>query len=411
MLREYLALPRTVHILCLGTLINRAGSFVILFLTFYLQERLQLGGLFATQAIGVFGLGTLLAAIVGGQLADTIGRRTVILLSLLGSGGVLLFFAKLSNPWAILAFTLVFAFLVDMYRPAVSAMISDVVELERRPHAYGLMYIAINVGAAIAPLVGGLLATQAFEYLFWGDAATSVAYAVIIAIFVPETLGRSREAAAATDETSNPQSASAAYGYIIRDATFVRFCFGTLFLSFIYMQAMSTFPLYLRELSFGPEVYGKIIALNGLLVVLFQVPMTHLVNRFNRAKVIVLAALVTGIGFGLNGLASTPTVFAVIVVVWTAGELMQSPLVPSIVSDLAPPALRARYFGLLSMCYSGGNLIAAPLGGWVLVRFGGAWLWTGCVLTGMLSAGFYLTTRRHLRRTSECVLRCDTDPP
>ncbi len=399
MLQGYLSLPRTVHILCLGTLINRAGSFVILFLTFYLQERLQLGGLFATQAMGVFGLGTLLASLVGGQLADTVGRRTVILLSLVGSAIVLMFFAKLSNSWAILTATLVFAFLVDMYRPAVSAMISDVVEVERRPHAYGLMYIAINVGAGIAPLVGGLLATQAFEYLFWGDAATSIAYAAIIAIFIPETLARSGSNAAEANDATLPEvaGARAAFRHIRGDIVFIRFCLGTLFVSFVFMQAMSTFPLYLRELSYGPEVYGRIIALNGLLVVLFQVPMTHLVNRFNRAHVIVLASLVTAIGFGLNGLASTPVVFALIVVVWTAGELMQSPLVPSIVSDLAPPALRARYFGLLSMCFSGGTLVAAPLGGWVLVRFGGGWLWGGCVLVGMCSAALYFSVRDRLK--------------
>ncbi len=403
MLAEYLSLPRTVHILCLGTLINRAGTFVMLFLAIYLQERLQLGGLFATRAIGVFGLGTLLAALVGGHLADTIGRKTVILLSLFGGASVLTVFGSIRNPTAILGAVLLFAFLAEMYRPAVSAMISDVVEVERRPHAYGLMYIAINVGAAIAPFVGGMLATHAFEYLFWGDAATSAAYALIIALSVPETLRRPTRDSNQPHDAEAAPSARAALRHILGDAVFIRFCLGTLFLSFVFMQSMSTFPLYLGHLSIGPDVYGRIIAVNGLLVVLFQVPMTHLVSQFNRANVIVLAALVTGIGFGLNGLASTPTVFAVIVVVWTAGELMQAPLVPTIVSDLSPPALRARYFGLVSMCFSGGNLIAAPIGGWVLVRYGSNWLWGGCILTALCSAVFYLSIHRRLtpHRTHE----------
>lgn len=394
MLRQYLELPRAIHILCLGTLINRAGSFVVLFLTFYLQERLQLGGLFATQAIGFFGLGTLLAALVGGHLADTIGRRTVILISLLGSAAVLMVFAQIKQPPLILAATALFAFLADMYRPAVSAMISDVVPAEQRPHAYGLMYIAVNLGAALAPLVGGMLATRAYEFLFWGDAATSAAYAVIVAVSIRETLPRNHPApSAATANAQQATSVPKGLRHVVRDATFVRFCLGTLFLSFVYIQAMSTFPLYLKGLSFGPEVYGRTIALNGLLVVLFQVPMTHVVSRFNRTHMIVLAALTTGIGFGLNAFASTPTAFALTVVVWTLGELMQSPLVPTIVSDLAPASLRARYFGLLSMCFSGGNLIAAPIGGWVLVHCGGQWLWGGCVATALCSAALYATVR------------------
>ncbi len=400
MLRQFLDLPRSIHILCLGTLINRAGSFVVLFLTFYLQERLQLGGIFATQAIGFFGLGTLLAALVGGHLADTIGRRTVILISLLGGACVLVMFPLIKQPLLILLATLVFAFLAEMYRPAVSAMISDIVPVEQRPHAFGLMYIAVNLGAAVAPLVGGMLATRAFEWLFWGDAATSAAYAVIVAFSVKETLHRDRpDAAAASGEQPQTRSALADWGRVLRDATFMRFCAGTLLVSFVFMQAMSTLPLYMKSLSLGPEVYGRTIALNGLLVVILQVPMTHLVSRFNRTRMITLAALTIGVGFGLSALASTPTAFALTVVVWTFGELMQSPLVPTIVSDLAPATLRARYFGLLSMCFSGGNLIAAPIGGWVLVRYGGDWLWGGCVATAVCSAALYATVRVRTNHT------------
>jgi len=390
MLRQYLDLPRTIHILCLGTFINRAGSFVVLFLTFYLQERLQLGGLFATQAIGVFGLGTLLASLVGGHLADTIGRKAVMIAALLGGASVLVVFPRITQPWLILAAVLLFAFLADMYRPAASAMISDTVDAERRPHAYTLMYMAINLGAGVAPLVGGMLATRAFDYLFWGDAATSTVYAIIIALCVPESLaGKTDSAELATVR----ESAWVAYRRVFRDRTYIRFCLGTLFLSCAYMQAMSTLPLYMKSLSLGPDVYGKCVAINGLMIVVLQVPMTHLIGKFPRRLVIMLAAATVGIGFGLTGLAGTPSAFALTVVVWTLGELMNAPLVPSIVSDLAPVDLRARYFGLLTMCFSGGNLIAAPIGGWVLVRFGPGWLWGGCVGVGLCSAALYATVR------------------
>jgi len=389
MLHSYLALPRAVHILCLGTLINRAGSFVILFLTFYLQEQRSLAPIFAAQAIGCFGLGTLLAALVGGQLADTVGRKTVILISLWGGAAVLIAYGQIRVPVLILGATTLFAFLADMYRPAVSAMISDIVPVDQRPHAFGLMYIAINLGAAIAPLVGGLLAAHRFEYLFWGDAATSAAYAVIVAVSIQETLRRIPRG----DAPAPSHFAWAAFGRMLRDGVYVRFCLGTLLISFVYMQCMSTFPMFLKGLGFGPEVYGRCIAVNGAMIVLLQIPMTQLVARFDRRRVIVVAALVTGVGFGCTGVVSTPGAFALTIVVWTLGELMQSPLVPSIVSDLAPPDLRARYFGLLSMCFSGGTLIAAPLGGWVLVKFGGSWLWGGCVGVALCSAALYATVR------------------
>lgn len=396
MLRNYLDLPRTIHILCLGTLLNRAGTFVMMFITFYLQERMHLGGLFATQAIGVFGLGTLMASIVGGQLADTVGRKTVMLVALLGGASVLMVFGRITDPWMILAALWLFSFLSEMYRPAVQAMISDVVSEEQRPHAYGLMYIAINLGAAIAPLIGGLLATAAFEYLFWGDAATSAGYAIIIAVSVSESLRKQpRDAGAKTGLSA----AGSAYRRVFSDGVYLRFCVGTFLLSCVFMQAMSTLPLFMKGLGFGPDVYGRTIALNGLLVVLLQIPMTHWIRRFPRQRMLMAAATTTGIGFGLSGLADTQLTFALTVVIWTLGELMQSPLVPSVVSDLAPHDLRARYFGLLTMCFSGGNLIAAPIGGWVLTAKGPAWLWGGCVAVGFLSATLYATVQ--VRSTAE----------
>lgn len=390
MLRQYFDLPRTVYILCLGTLINRAGAFVVLFLTFYLQERLNLGGIFATQAIGVFGLGTLLAALVGGQLADTIGRKTVMIGGLLGGGAVLVVFPWITAPWMILTAVLLFSFLADTYRPAAQAMMSDVVDGTQRPHAFGLMYMAINLGAGIAPLIGGFLATRAFEYLFWGDAATSAMYAVIIALFVKESLTRKTH-----DEQVGvaKESAWQSYGRVFRDRTYFRFCVGTLLLSCAYMQAMSTLPLYMKGLSLGPDVYGRCIAINGLMIVALQVPITHWIAKFPRRSVMIVASSVVGVGFGLTAVSTTPTAIAATIVIWTLGELMNAPLVPSIVSDLAPADLRARYFGLLTMCFSGGNLIAAPIGGWVLVRFGPQWLWGGCVAVGLLSAALYSTVR------------------
>src|SRR5258705_2780634 len=98
MLKPYLALPRAIHVLCLGTLVNRAGTFLVPFLTLYLTSSLGLGAAFSTRAMGVFGLGGILASITGGQLADRLGRRRVMLASLLGASTILLFFGRLTSP-------------------------------------------------------------------------------------------------------------------------------------------------------------------------------------------------------------------------------------------------------------------------------------------------------------------------
>ena len=131
MLKPYFALPRAVHVLCLGTFVNRAGTFLVPFLTLYLTSSLGLGSAFATQAMGLYGFGGIVAALTGGALADRIGRRTVMMISLLGAASLLAFFGRLTSPPAILAAVLAFSFLGEMYRPAASAISASVIAVGR----------------------------------------------------------------------------------------------------------------------------------------------------------------------------------------------------------------------------------------------------------------------------------------
>ncbi|MEP0845421.1 MAG: MFS transporter [Phycisphaerae bacterium] len=403
MLREYLDLPRAVHILCLGSFINRAGTFVIPFLTIYLRDQLGLGIEFATTAMGLCGVGAILGALIGGHLTDHVGRRAVMLAALFVGPLFLIVLAFLTTGPAILACLLCFTLVSDMYRPAASAMIADLVEPLRRPQAFGLMYVSINLGFAFGPAIGGLIADYSFRLVFFGDAATTFVYAMIVLLLIRETRAALPGSGGATDgESGAGRTAPAEPGFvealrtILRDRVFMRLCFGSLLIALVYMQAMSTFPLFLQGVGIGPAVYGRIIATNGLLIVLLQIPVAALVARWDRGWALVLAAVLTAIGFGLHGAASTPWQFVLAVAVWTVGELMQVPLLSPIVAELAPAALRGRYMGMLSMSFSGANMIGAPLGGLVLTRLGGYFLWPICTALGLLAAIVYLTIRRRV---------------
>lgn len=406
MFSQYLKLSRTVHILCVGALINRAGTFLVPFLTLYLQDQLDLGVGFATRAMGMFGMGALLAYIIGGQLADQLGRRIVMLISLFGAAAMLLVFGHLESRWAIMVALAAFAFVSEMYRPAASAMIADVTDPEQRTHAFGLMYVAINLGFVVATSVGGVLAEYSFQWLFWGDALTAFAFGFLILLTIRETLPTQRPNSPDTngasgdgvdaDDASKPVSMREAAAHILTNWTFIACWMATFCVATAYVQAFSTFPLYLSEKGFGPSTYGRLIALNGLLIVVFQLPITAVVSRFHRGTMIAMSAVAVAVGFGLTGQAVMVWHFALTIVLWTFGEMMHAPLMPAIVSDLAPANLRARYMGVFSVCFSCAMMIGAPLGGIVLERWGGSWLWSGSLFVGLLGAVLYLIVRNRL---------------
>lgn len=461
MVRQYWRLPRAVHVLCVGTLVNRAGTFLVPFLAVYLREQLGLTVQFATGALAAYGLGAIIAALLGGHLADWIGRRKVMLFSLLGGAVVLLLFGRLKSPAAIVAGLLSFALIAEMYRPAASAMIADLVEPARRPHAFGLMYLAVNLGFALAPIIAGLLIPFGFRWLFVCDAATAAAYALIIVLAIRETLPTRQPSQAGLQEAQGepllgaPASASQAEpclqeaqsapllgdaesasqaepclqearnapmpgdrrdaghahaptqskteysffqaaAYILRDGPYLVFCLASLLTAVVYIQSMSTFPIYLQTFGVDAVWYGRIIAVNGLMIVCCQLPLTSLVSLFNRTGVMIAGTLFLGVGFSLVAAAGAVWQYIGAVIVWTLGEMMQVPLLMAIPADLAPLPLRARYMSLMNACFSIAMMIGAPLGGWILAGAGGAYVWIGCLAVSLVAAVLYACIRRQM---------------
>ena len=188
--------------------------------------------------------------------------------------------------------------------------------------------------------------------------------------------------------------------HILTNYPFLVFCLGNFFIALVFMQAMTTFPVYLEQRGYTSSDYGKAISLNGLLIVLFQLPLTSFLNRFHRGSVVVVAAVLNAIGFGLIDVAGTLGQLALTIVVWTLGEMALAPNGPAIVSDFAPVSLRARYMGVYGMSFSSAMMLAAPLGGAILghSELGGRILWLSTFILSMIAALLYLSIRRHLAR-------------
>ena len=384
-------LPPTYWLLWLGTLINRLGGFVVPFLTLYLTGQRGISVSQAALMVSLFGIGSFTAALVGGELTDRLGRRPVMLISFLIAPANMVLLG-LARPLALIApLTLLQGFFTDLYRPAVNAMVADLVPSEGRPRAYGYIYWAINLGAALAPVIAGLLAHLDYFLLFLGDALTTFIFGLIV-------LGGVRE--------TRPVQAQHAAGAPLRqrvamlgqEPLLLLFCGLMLVFGTIYMQGYVTLPLDMQANGMRPDQYGLAIALNGALIVLVNIPVSNSAARWPRFTALALAALFLGLGYGLTAVASTLPFYALTVAVWTLGEIAGSAVAPAVVADLSPVELRGLYQGIFGAAWGLSFFIGPMLGGWIFEHGGAQALWVGCFILGCLLSLGYLALARPARR-------------
>lgn len=380
-------LPRTFWLLWVGTFINRLGGFVVPFLTLYLTAQRGMSVSRAALMVSLFGLGSLGAGLLGGELADRLGRRPVLLLSFLLSPINLMGLGLARSVTLIAPLILVQGLLTNLYRPAVNAVVADLVPQEDRPRAYGYIYWAINLGFAVAPALAGWLARFDYLLLFFGDALTTFVFGLIVLWWVQETRPPALSAAAAL-------SARARIAGLLAEPLLLAFsALGVLF-GTVYMQGNVTLPLAMRAHGLGPAQYGLAISVNGILIVLLGLPASNLAAKWPRFGAMAGAGALLGVGYGLNALADNLPMYAISVAVWTLGEIVGALVAPSIVADLSPPDKRGLYQGVYSAAWGLASFVGPASGGWVLETFGPTTLWLGCLAIGLLVAGACLALVR-----------------
>lgn len=374
-------LPREAWVLYLGTFVNRFGSFVLPFLVLYLIKR----GYSAVQAgavVSLYGVGSLLASMVGGYLADHLGRRATIAMSMFSSAAILVALSQAQHLAAIAVLTALAGLTAELYRPASGALLADLIPAGRRVTAFALYRLAINAGFAMGPAVAGLLADRSFLWLFVGDALTSAVFGILTLLALP--------AGVHTGPVEEQRGEAART--ILRDRVFVRFLAASILVGFVYVQSTTTFALHVRDSGLSNAIYGSLVSLNGLLIIFLELPITGITQRLRARRVIAGGVTVTGLGFGLTALAHTAPALALTVIVWTLGEIIGAPVSSAYVADIAPPHLRGRYQGAWGLTW-GLAAILAPVLGTRLYAWNSGGFWVICAVLGAMAGGLVLIGR------------------
>jgi MFS family permease len=367
-------LPQPFWYLLAGTFVNRMGQMVTPFLALYLSGPRDFSPSVVGVVLACLGAGAFASQPIGGYLADRVGRRATLVIGMVATAISFMLLAAVRDLALIAVAAALSGLAVDLYRPAVSAMIADLVAPEHRPRAFALVYWVINLGVAFAGVTGGLLAERSFWLLFVLDAATCLAFAALIARKVPET------------RPPRDPSRPAGYAQALGDRLLVGLSASTLLGAIVYIQSLVTLPLAVEADGLGPDAFGLIYAVNPIVVIVAQVFVLRILDRIAGVRILVVALVVMGVGFGMTAFASTVPMFALTVVVWTLGEVGFNAVGPALIADIAPADLRGRYNGVVGMAYGAAALLGPLFGTRLFEDYGENVLWTACLVASLVSA-------------------------
>ncbi len=359
-LRIVARFPRPVRLLLLGTLVNKLGTFIVPYLTLVLLRDFRMAEGQAALLLFAYGAGSVVSILTGGVLTDRLGRRRTLLSSLVGSGALAVVMGLLPSPRLFVPLLVAFGFIADLYRPAASAMIGDLLPSSARASGFAGLRMAVNLGWACGTAVGGLLADWDWRLLFLGDGLTTLGYGALVYFTIPET----RPAAAAPPPpgatagdppasvggTPSPRPRSASP---LRDAVFLESTAVCLLFTLIFCSHLVVLPLTVTQSAGYPAVvFGLLAAVNGVLVALFELSVVEKLKRFRRLRLAALGSALAAIGFGMIGLVLHWTWFLLAVVVFTLGEILSAPQQMAFIADWAPPEARGRYLSLYQATWS-----------------------------------------------------------
>lgn len=367
---------REIWILAIITFINRAGTMVLPFLSKYLKEDLH----FTYNQVGwimvAFGLGSMLGSWLGGKLSDKIGFYKIMIFSLFTTGISMFLIQYITTFWGLCLGMFCLMVIADMFRPAMFVSLGAYAKPENRTRALTLVRLAVNLGFAAGPALGGLIIMGiGYQGLFWVDGASCIISISIFALLVKE-----KKKVVYEDKTES----SIKQKSVFKDRIFWVFLFVSFVTAMIFFQLFTTLPLYHNE-KFGlTELQtGLLMTLNGLLIFALEMPTVAFMERrgFPKIKIIILGSFVMSLSFFLLLINVWAGILVISMICISIGEILAFPFSNAFALSRAPRGQEGRYMALYTMSFSLAHIISSKVGFEIITRLGYQfnWLFMGCI--------------------------------
>ncbi|MFD8274203.1 MDR family MFS transporter [Streptomyces flaveolus] len=384
-------LPREFWWLWTSTLVNRLGAFVATFMALYLTLDRGYSASYAGLVAALHGLGGVVSSLGAGVMTDRLGRRPTLLVAQTSTAASVALLGFMRDPVAIAAVAFLVGMASNASRPAVQAMMADIVRPEDRIRAFSLNYWAINLGFAVSSMGAGFIAEFSYLAGFLIEAGMTLVCAVLVFVKLPES--RPEKTSLDAGPAGEPPVSLMT---VLRDGRYMSVVGLSFLVALIFQQGYLGLPVAMGEAGFTPADFGLAIAVNGVLIVVLQIPVTRFIEHRDPRRLLVASSLLAGYGFGLTAFAGSVGVFALTVCVWTLAEIVNAPTQTGLVVRLSPVHGRGRYQGMYTMSWAVASLVAPLMSGFVIDHWGAEWLWGMCAVVGTVAAVGYGALMRRL---------------
>lgn len=391
---------REIWILATITFINRAGTMVLPFLSKYLKEDLHFSYGEVGWVMVFFGLGSMLGSWLGGKLSDKIGFYKIMVFSLFTTGLLFFVIQFITSFWGLCFGMFSIMVIADMFRPAMFVSLGAYAKPENRTRALTLVRLAVNLGFAAGPALGGLIIMGiGYKGLFWADGASCIVSIMIFALLVKE---KKKLVLLDTQTRETLRVAS-----VFKDKIFWIFLLVCFITAMIFFQIFTTLPLYHHE-RFGLTEFqtGLLMTLNGLLIFFLEMPIVSIFERkqTNKLQIMLWGSLMMAISFFILLIPIWAGILVVSIIFITFGEMFIFPFSNSFALSRAPKGHEGRYMALFTMSFSLAHIASAKTGMEVLSHFGYQTNWIIMGILGLIALFCCVWLKKLVREESRLKL-------
>lgn len=383
-----------------GILISSLGTFMFMpYVSIYISD-LGYRASFIGVVLLMFSISQQGFTFFGGYLSDKLGTKYICLTGLsIRIVGYIMFLFSLNKALIILS-----AILVGLGGALITPSLKVTMTIGNEAiisSVFALRNTVINFGAAIGPILGGILYVYSIHAIF-----LSAAFLHVMVFFL---ISRKKQIIIEVEENENLPSTS--MWAIFRDKRILYLTFAVSSFYFLYVQFNLSVPIYIKDYYHRPELIGMLFTFNGILIIVLQYPvMVFFQKRFHEHTVLVLGMFFLACAFISLVLSDTVMILFLFTFLLTLGEILLPPTLDNIATKLAPKKLMGSYLGFITFSFMIGGGLGSLIGG-----YGYEWgsnhnihiLWMLYSLVGLAGVGLIWPIKKFLKESAQEIIKED----